>query len=211
MVEIRIVTDSDLTVFSTVMQAVYEGYKKELGIVNRRAIDLVSAKAEQNFANSILREGTSKTLGGRTYRKGSRVTGRFTFGKGKTFTGSLLKNLGPNITGFGYPIVNRADQRTKRVWRGLEFGWDSMRMPKGIWRDAQGDRIGATGDAAEVGKLLGGDVFTPRRSSLSEEVAGIAPKQFIADAFEWVVTNYLEPEYQKKAVEVAKRESDRGG
>jgi hypothetical protein len=199
---IAIVNDSDLSVFPTTMQALHEGMKKGTGDVNRKAIGIVSVYAERNFANSIQRDATSATVGGETYREGSRVTGRFTFGKGKTFTGSLLKNLGPNVTGFGYPIVNRADTITKRVWRGLEFGWDSMRMPLGIWRDVNGNRV----RSSENARLLGGDQFFPGGGG-GQEVRGIAAKQFITIAFEDTVANYVEPGYRRVAEEIASKVS----
>lgn len=197
-----IVQDESLTTFSTVMQAVFEGYKKGTGKIFTTSIDLVSAQAEKNFAASILRDATSATAGGRTYRRRNRMTGRFTFGSGQTFTGSILRNLGPNISGFGYPIVNRADQRTKRVWRGLEFGWDSMRMPKGVWRDTSGDRVGAD----SFRKIVGGDQFFPT-SAASDEVAGIEAKLFITDAFEFVVGGFTEPALRQLAVEQAREAS----
>lgn len=192
-------SDESLTVYATVMQAVFEGYKKGTGKIFRDSINLVSAQAEKNFAARIERDATSATLGGRTYRRRSRVTGRFTFGVGKTFTGSILKNLGPTTQGFGYPIVARADSRTKRVWRGLEFGWDSMRMPKGQWRDSDGKRVRS--DTFRT--ILGGDTFEPT-GPIADEVAGIQAKLFISDAFDFIVEGFTDPALRKLAVDVAK-------
>ncbi len=212
---IEIVSDGkNATVYATTMQAVARNFRGKVGKINLEAIRKISEEAEKNFAASILRPETSVTAGGTTYRatstpargeggrligrKGaSRVSGRFTFGPGKTFTGSLLKNQ-RNVTGFGYPIVARADRITKKVWRGLEFGWPSMRMPtKGIWRDSSGQRV--------TSRSPGGDAFFPAGPS-ERRVAGIEAKLFITNAFSTVVNNFVEPAY-RQAAELAAKEA----
>ena len=212
MVKVRIEFDETLTTLPTAMQALSTGFKKGSGQINRTAINLVSRLAEENFRNSIIREETSATLGGQTYRPRSRVTGRFTFGPGKTFTGALLKNLGPDIYGFGYPIVARADARTKKAWRGLEFGWSSMRMPKGFWRDASGSRIrqGRKGETGISHRLFGGEEFVPGSRVADQRVAGIEAKQFITTAFEDVVHRYVQPEYDKLNQRLAREFTKKG-
>ncbi len=212
---IAIVPVGDLTVFETTMQAVAESFAGNVDKINREAIRKISTTAEKNFAASILRPATSKTKRGTTYRaaqgssatrgaggrftgsrRAERVSGKFTFGPNKTFTGSLFKK-GLNVKGFGYPIVGRADQRTKRVWRGLEFGWDSMRMPsRGHWRAADGKRLSTT-------RSLGGDAFFPAGPA-DKQVEGIAAKLFITKAFKLVVKTFVEPGYQEAAKIAAK-------
>lgn len=192
---VRLTSDADLTQFKTVFQAVVEGYKAGTGRVFRNAINLTSRWAEQNFRASIERDEHSATLGGQVYRPGSRATGRFTFGPGKTFTGSLLKNLGPNISGFGYPIAERAERLTDGAWRALEFGRPAFTMPPGYWRDSQGNRVRS--------RSFGGDEFVPARRGRPIEAHGIEAKQFITTAFEDVVARYVEPELRKLAQQVA--------
>lgn len=204
---------SGISVYETTMQAVAKAFTGEVHKVNRQAIRRISVEAEKNFRKSIIRPETSKTLG-RTYRapfalatrgaggrftgstKATRVSGRFTFGVNKTFTGSLFKK-GLNIQGFGYPIVARADMRTKKVWRGLEFGWDSMRMPsRGHWRTSDGRRLSTS-------RSIGGDAFFPAGPA-DKVVEGIQAKLFITKAFDFVVRNYAETAYQEAAQIAAK-------
>ena len=195
---VSITSDKALTVFDTTFQVVVEGLKKGSLRINRDAINLISLQAEKNFRDSIIREEHSATLGGEVYRRRSRATGRFTFGPGKTFTGSLLRNLGPNITGFGYPIVDRAERLTKGAWRALEFGRPAFTMPRGFWRDADGNRVRS--------RSFGGDEFVPAGRG-TMEAQGIEPKQFITTAFEDVVDRFVRPEYFKLAEDIAQRAS----
>lgn len=212
---IKLVSKDNLTVYETTMQALATNFRGKLRKVNDEAIRKISEEAEKNFAESILRPETSATLGGASYRstssasrgEGGRLTGRrgskrvsgnFTFGPGKTFTGALLKNKGPHVTGFGYPIVARADKATKRVWRGLEFGWKSMKMPTGVWRDAEGNKVST--------RSPGGDAFFPA-GPIERTVAGIEAKLFITKAFDTVFKGFVEPKYREAAESAAREES----
>lgn len=195
MVFAQIVRDGDLTVIETTFQVVNERFKKGTGKMHREAIDRVSKRAHANFIRSIERAGTSATIQGTSYRPEDRATGRFTFGKGRTFTGSLLRNLGSNISGFGYPNVPRADAATDGAWRALEFGRPAFRMPMGFWRAPDGRRART--------RSPGGDIFIP--GGAGEQLAkGIEPKLFITEAFEKVVREYVEPEYQRIADKAAR-------
>lgn len=195
----RLTADADLTVLPTTFQVVNEQFKKGLRTVHRDAINLTSRFAEQNFRDSIIREDHSVTLGGPyTYPRRTRASGRFTFGPGKTFTGSLLKNLGPNISGWGYPVTERAERLTDGAWRALEFGRPAFTMPRGFWFNEEG-RVTRF-------RSFGGDAFGPHPRGIEREARGIEAKQFITIAFEDVVERFLEPEYLKLANKVTEAE-----
>lgn len=212
---ISLESDQTLTVLSTTFQAVNEQFKRGTRRINRNAINLVSKFAERNFRDSIIREEHSVTLGGsETYQRSTRASGKFTFGPGGTFTGSLLKNLGPNISGFGYPIIERAEKRTNGAWRALEFGRPAFTMPPGFWigerqgRDSRG-RFTQAREGVVRSRFKGiHDRFAPTpRGPEMEARGGIQAKQFITTAFEDVVDRYVEPEYRKLAEKVARDNS----
>lgn len=208
-----IVADESLTVVSTTFQVINEQFKAGTRTIHRDAINLISLNAKRNFRNSIEREDHSVTLGGSdAYPRRTRASGKFTFGPGATFTGSLLRNLGPNISGFGYPNIKRAEERTNGAWRALEFGRPAFTMPPGFWigerqsRDARG-RFGPNRRMAvrERFKPIY-DAFAPHpRGIPTLEARGIEAKQFITTAFEYVVERFVEPEYQRLAEKVARQ------
>lgn len=74
--------------------------------------------AKRNFRASIRRPAESGE------NQDHRMTGKFTFGTEGAFKSVLIleENSKTNVIGFGYPDIQRADARTKFVWRSLEFG-----------------------------------------------------------------------------------------
>ena len=196
MVLIEIVPDDGFAVYPSVIAALSKEFITGVGNVNRESINKISIEAEKLFRERIVRPETSRTLGGAVYRPGERQTGHFTFGAGKTFTGSLIRKKAEGV-GFAYPIVGRADNLTDRAWRGLEYGWSSMKMPSGDWRNAQGQRVPA-GAASN-------DQFFPRGGGGLRRVRGIEGKHFISDAFDHVVKTYTTPAYEKAQQEAVKK------
>lgn len=177
-----------LTQIPTAYQAVSEGVKRRMSGVHREAIKRMNSAAEQNFRDSIIRPDTSSTISNVRYRPRVRATGRFSFGTHSTFRGKLIDEK--TVQGFGYPDMERADQRTDFAWRALEFGLDSIKMPDYLWKNAVGVRVGSDQ------RSPGGDYFTPKRGSAARPTSSrIKEKRFIRDAFDNTVVPYMNEAY----------------
>lgn len=149
--------------------------------------------AEAIFKSSIERPGETGV------RKGIRETGSFTFGTdaGGDFTGSTFNADG--LIGFGWPDIEKADDRSNFVWRSLEFGLAGTRANSegvlhgpGFSRFPENQHLVPQGFHRMPRKFL----FTtdnPRTSYLKQDNnvpsrlppggAGIKGKHFIEDAF----------------------------
>ncbi len=191
-VQVQVFTDPSLATIPSAFQIVAEGVTRGVKAAHKEALQDLYQYSAQIFEDSIERPGTSVTAGGRSYRAGSRATGNFTFGSGGTFQGQLFES-GP-VQGIAYPDTARADQQTNRAWRVLEQGTASLRMPRGIWRDAGGQRVPpAAGND---------DEFHPTGRGGFREVSGIQAKWFIRDSVNQVADE-LEQRYFDIADEVA--------
>lgn len=188
MARIDFLQDASLTeTVPTAYQLVSEGVQRRMKGVHQQAIVRINAQAKDNFANAIERPMHSATRGDGPYGR-NRVSGKFTFGSNLTFIGKLIDKS--TIQGFGYPDVNRADQRTQGVWRFLEEGDTYTIWPKRALFFDGGRRV-----PAERGR---DDVVRPGVGPpVKFENKVIKPRRYIADAVENVRTSYLEPAYER--------------
>jgi hypothetical protein len=151
--------------------------KKSLFQKHATTLGNIVKKSRGLFRDRIIRPRESSTLGGFTYRPGDRATGRFTFGDQGAFKGVVF-DIGDQ-QGFGFPEIPVADAKTDKAWRALEYGLPANRhrMPKGIWLNEAGQRVG---DKAE------GGIFQPLRGqpAVTGHASGITEKRFIRDAWE---------------------------
>ncbi len=207
MVDIAFKQDRSLTDIPTLYQLVAEGVAKKLPGVHRQAIVKINVLAKGNFARKIERPEHSATLGGARYGR-NRVSGQFTFGKGLTFVGKQLRQS-KTVQGFGYPDEDRADQRTKGVWRFLEEG--------AIYPQAVGGRPWPSrGRAAffDGGKFRRAEsgrddqVFPGVGQKVEFKTKTISARFYIKEAVENVRVSFVEPSYAKalaKAVQEANK------
>lgn len=125
----------------------------DLTRTHANAVGQLTKAAKRNFQSRISRPWESGD------RPADRMTGKFTFGYRGTFSGNIIRDDKAAVHGFAYPNIERADQRTRFVWRSLEFGLGDYRsshplaprgqfkMPlmrngvPGFWKGPQGQQL----------------------------------------------------------------------
>jgi hypothetical protein len=193
---ITVTIDPPVESVATSFEIMAEGVAEGTATINRDILDSLYDKSREIFASTIERPGQSATMGGNTYRPGSRATGKFTFGDNATFRGTTTQS-GP-ISTITYPNEDTADSITDRAWRHLEEGSASQQMPLGIWRDSSGSRV-PWGEGTDDQFFPGG---RKGRGGERWEVAGIQAKYFIRDAVT-DAADRLELAYQELADDIA--------
>lgn len=143
---------------------------RDLTVGNLRTFQReVVQKSREAFEASILWPQVSVTKGGERYGTDrGRQTGRFTFGSSGTFKNvtSFDEKKGRYIV--GWPDVERADQRTRGIWRRLEFG-----LPASLHFLPRGG-----GFLTETGQ------FVPGRGPATRKGQGFDEKLFLQRGFD---------------------------
>lgn len=191
----RLIVDIDGVYQSAFAVArVTDQFQRELRGSHLSLLRVMKSVAQAKFEASIKRPAQRGFRPGPPFDK-KRVTGRFTFGSrgGGAFVGVLINDEANDMSGFGYPRISVADEKTRFVWRSLEYGLS------GTKRQADSDDLAPKGrhllpakifwTAAEPEGLL-----IPRKPA-TREGGGIEPKRFIRDSIE-EVANAQEREYR---------------
>jgi len=116
MAGVRFVERNGFRVQRQAIQAIPKRLERNTVHAAVRNVGTVVRRAEEIFDASILRPGEKGHGEG-----GRRQTGNFEFGTGNTFVGETFK-LSEGRFGFGFPDIDRADSKTNKIWRALEFG-----------------------------------------------------------------------------------------